>query len=50
MAALAPWACPLMRGALEGAAHAASDQEGVNATCRSMTAPWAIKRAERAWR
>jgi hypothetical protein len=31
-----------------GAAPAASDREGVNATCRSMTAPWAIERAERA--
>ncbi len=31
-----------------GAALAASDHEGVIATCRSMLAPWAIERAERA--
>jgi hypothetical protein len=33
-----------------GAALAASDREGVNAACRSMTAPWANERAERARR
>ena len=33
-----------------GAALTASDREGVIATCRSMTAPWAIKRVERARR
>ena len=30
-----------------GAALTTSDREGVIATCRSMTTPWAIKRVER---
>jgi hypothetical protein len=47
-AALAPWAHPPTRCARVGAALAASDHEGVIATCRSMLAPWAIERAERA--
>ena len=48
MAALAPWARPPTSCARVGAALAASDREGVIATCRSMTLPWAIKRVERA--
>ena len=48
MAALAPWARPPTRCALVGAAPTALDREGFIATCRSMTAPWAIKRVERA--
>ena len=43
-AALAPCAHPPTRCARAGAALAASDREGVIATCRSMTAPWAIDR------
>jgi hypothetical protein len=39
---------PPTRCARVGAALTASDQEGVIATCRSMMAPWAIERAERA--
>ena len=39
-----------MRGSRAGAALASSDREGVDAMCRSMTATWAIKRAERARR
>ncbi len=49
-AALVPWARPPTRGAWLGAALAASDQEGVDATCRSVMAPLAIKRAKRARR
>ena len=43
-----PWACPPTWCARAGAALAASDREGIITACRSMTAPWAIERAERA--
>ena len=46
--ALAPCAHPPTRCVRVGAALAASDREGVIATCRSMTAPWAIEMSERA--
>jgi hypothetical protein len=44
----APWARPPTWCARAGAALAESDLEGVIVACRSMMAPWAIKRAERA--
>ena len=47
MAALAPWAHPPTRCVRVGAALAALDWEGVITTCRSVTALWAIERAER---
>ena len=47
-AALAPWAHPPTMCARAGAALAALDREGVIATCRSMTVPWAMEREERA--
>jgi len=50
MVALVQWSRLTMRGSRAGAALAASDREGVDAACRSMTATWAIERAERAQR
>jgi hypothetical protein len=49
-AALAQWVRPPTRGVQAGAALDASDRKSVHAACRSTTAPWAIKRAERAQR
>ena len=49
-AALAQWYRLTTRGSRAGAALAASDREDVDAACRSMTATWAIERAERARR
>ena len=45
MVAFAQWAHPPTREAQTGAALAASDWEGVDAACQSMTTPWAIERA-----
>jgi hypothetical protein len=49
-AALVQWALPLMSGVQAGAALDTSDREGVHTACRSITAPWAIERAQRARR
>ena len=46
--AMGPWAHPPTRCARVGAALTASDREGIITTCRSMTAPWVIEKAERA--
>jgi hypothetical protein len=47
MAALVPRAHPPTRWVQAGVALTASDWEGVDAACQSMTAPRAIERAER---